>query len=64
VLSQLQQINVGSVLEKGNFRQFGKRYAIRIDDFERSIISHSLTKEELKKAFNMMDRNNGMILVF
>merc|ERR1711970_412434 len=46
----------------GNFRQFGKRYAIRIDDFERSIISHSLTKEELRKAFDMMDRNNDGLI--
>ena len=30
-----------------------------MDDFDRSIISASLTKDELKNAFKMMDENNG-----
>ncbi|CAG5083095.1 Oidioi.mRNA.OKI2018_I69.PAR.g10277.t1.cds [Oikopleura dioica] len=38
--------------------RFGKRFAVRMDDFDRSIISASLTKEELKNAFKMMDENN------
>ena len=33
-----------------------------MDDFDRSIISASLTKEELKNAFKMMDENNGQFL--
>ena len=41
------------------FRQFGKRYAVKLGDFERSLISSSLTREELRRAFNMMDKNNG-----
>ena len=41
------------------FRQFGKRYAVKLGDFERSLISSSLTRDELKRAFDMMDKNNG-----
>ena len=33
-----------------------------MDDFDRSIISASLTKEELKNAFKMMDENNGWLI--
>merc|ERR1712037_23 len=38
--------------------RFGKRFAVRMDDFDRSIISASLTKDELKNAFKMLDENN------
>ena len=40
-------------------KSFGKRFAVRIGDFERSIIDTSLTKSELRTAFKMMDENNG-----
>ena len=43
-------------------KSFGKRFAVRIGDFERSIIDTSLTKSELKTAFKMMDENNGKTL--
>lgn len=38
---------------------FGKRFAVKIGEFERSIINTSLTKDEIKAAFKMMDENNG-----
>ena len=38
---------------------FGKRFAVKIGEFERSIINTSLTKDEIKSAFKMMDENNG-----
>ena len=41
------------------FRQFGKRFAVKLGDFERSLIDTSLTYDELKTAFHMMDKNNG-----
>ena len=41
------------------FRQFGKRFAVKLGDFERSLIDTSLTYDELKSAFHMMDKNNG-----
>jgi len=40
------------------FRQFGKRFAVKLGDFERSLIDTSLTYDELKSAFHMMDKNN------
>ena len=42
-----------------HFRQFGKRFAVKLGDFERSLIDTSLTYDELKTAFHMMDKNNG-----
>ena len=38
---------------------FRKRFAVKIGEFERSIINTSLTKDEIKAAFKMMDENNG-----
>ena len=53
------QLSVSGALVNKRSQSFGKRFAVRIGDFERSIIDTSLTKTELKTAFKMMDENNG-----
>ena len=46
---------------KPTFHQFGRRFAVKLGELERSIIDTSLTQEEVKKAFHLMDENNGKL---
>ena len=44
-----------------NFARFGRRFAVKLGDFERSVIDTSLNHDELKQAFHMMDTNGGKL---
>ena len=43
------------------FSRFGRRFAVKLGDFERSVIDTSLNYDELKQAFHMMDTNGGKL---
>ena len=46
---------------KTAYRQFGKRFALNMDDLERSIINNCLTRQDIRAAFKMMDENSGTL---
>ena len=59
VIKKIAILRPASTVKFTKRTSFRKKFAMRIGDFERSVIETSLNKSELKTAFKMMDENNG-----